>query len=386
MSRSPGINLGSDDPMQVTLSYDGTGALTETVTDTVTHATFTHAYALNLAQFLGTGVAYAGFTGATGGESAVQDIVRWTGSFHSGWDITATDTVTSISGAARVTVIAAPASQFVVTTDAANPDVAGTAFDVSVVATDPYGNTDTQYQGTVTFSSADPYGASLPANYSFRASDQGVATFAGVTALYTAGLWDVTATDTVSGITGAALVSVQAAPAVALQVVAPAGAASGVAFDVTVIAVDPYGNTDTNYQGTVTFSTSDPDPGMVLPANYTFQASDAGMATFAGGVTLITPGDQTLTATDTQSGITGTSTVTVTAGGTAPGADRFGVKLAAALRESPAAPAAGSSPFRAEPIGGTVSRAALIDHVWSDPADLLLTGPWMDGLVWNERW
>jgi hypothetical protein len=45
--------------------------------------------------------------------------------------------------------------------------------------------------------------------------------------LYTAGTWDVTATDTSSGITTAAFVNVQAVPAVALQVVAPASATSG---------------------------------------------------------------------------------------------------------------------------------------------------------------
>jgi hypothetical protein len=138
-----------------------------------------------------------------------------------------------------------------------------------------------------------------------------VATFAGVTALYTAGTWDVTATDTGSGITGAALVTVQAAPAVAFQIVTTASAASGVPFDVTVIAVDAYGNTDTHYAGTIHFTTSDADPGVVLPADYAFQPTDGGMMTFPGGVTLLTAGGQTLTATDTASGITGTATVTV---------------------------------------------------------------------------
>jgi hypothetical protein len=77
-----------------------------------------------------------------------------------------------------------------------------------------------------------------------------------------------------------------------------AGAALGVPFDVTVSAVDAYGNIDTNYQGTVTFSTSDADRGVVLPADYTFQPSDQGSVTFAGGVTLMTPGYQALTVTD----------------------------------------------------------------------------------------
>ena len=75
--------------------------------------------------------------------------------------------------------------------------------------------------------------------------------------------------------------------------------------------MDPYGNTAVNYQGTVTFSTSDTDAGVVLPADDTFTAADAGVHTFSGAVTLITPGDQTITATDTASGITRTATVTV---------------------------------------------------------------------------
>jgi streptogramin lyase len=303
------------------------------------------------------------------------------------WDVTATDTQSSITGSANVNVIAAAASQFVVSTDTANPDIAGTVFDVTVVATDPYGNTDTHYQGTVTFSSADPYGATLPPNYTFQASDQGVATFSGVTALYTAGTWDVTATDTQSGITGAARVSVQAAPAVALQVVAPAGATSGVAFDVTVIAEDLYGNTDMNYTGTIHFTTSDMDPGVMLPPDYAFQASDAGMVTFAAGVTLITLGDQSLTATDTTSGITGTATVTVTSGA-AYGTGGFGANPAlwqqpqsSAVPAGPTSPSATSrdeesAPVRAQLVGAAAHRAVLIDHVWSDPADLLLDGLW----------
>jgi hypothetical protein len=111
---------------------------------------------------------------------------------------------------------------------------------------------------------------------------------------------------------------------------------------VTVIAVDPYGNTDMNYTGTIHFTTSDMDPGVVLPPDYTFQASDAGMATFPGGVTLITPGVQTLTATDTVSGITGSATVTLTAGpdigrGTFPGAISAAVAPAEDPRVAPAA-------------------------------------------------
>jgi hypothetical protein len=222
--------------------------------------------------------------------------------------VTGTDPATSITGNTSFTVAAAAADHFAVS--APSGATAGAPFGVTLTVQDAYGNTVPGYTGTVHFTSADPHGASLPADYTFQPGDQGVATFSGVT-LYTAGTWDVTATDTSTGISGAALVPVQAAPAVAFQVVAPANAAAGMPFDLTVMAVDAYGNIDTQYTGTVTFSTSDGDPGVVLPPAYTFQASDQGQATFAGGFTLITPGSQTLMVTDPLSGISGSITVTV---------------------------------------------------------------------------
>jgi hypothetical protein len=64
----------------------------------------------------------------------------------------------------------------------------------------------------------------------------------------------------------------------------------------------------------VTFSTTDPDSGVVLPADYTFTTDvggDNGVHSFSGAVTLVTAGDQTLTLTDTVSGIAGSATITV---------------------------------------------------------------------------
>jgi hypothetical protein len=99
--------------------------------------------------------------------------------------------------------------------------------------------------------------------------------------------------------------------AVYFALAAPTNAPPGAPFDLTLTALDPYGTTAVNYQGTVTFSTSDTDSGIVLPADYTFTAADAGVHTFTGGVTLNTLGDQTITATDTASGMTRIVTVTV---------------------------------------------------------------------------
>jgi streptogramin lyase len=188
----------------------------------------------------------------------------------------------------------------------------GAPFDLTVTVQDAFNNTVTGYTGTAHFTSADPYGATLPADYQFTASDAGVHTFPAGATLYTAGSWNVTAADTASGIQGSALVNVMAAPAVSFAIAAPSTIPSGTPFDVTVTALDPYGNRDTNYTGTVTWTTTDPDAGVVLPPAYTFQSSDAGQVTFPGGVTLITSGNQTITATDTVSGITGSALVTVT--------------------------------------------------------------------------
>ncbi|HLY13451.1 MAG TPA: Ig-like domain-containing protein [Candidatus Limnocylindrales bacterium] len=73
------------------------------------------------------------------------------------------------------------------------------------------------------------------------------------------------------------------------------------------------GITDPLYAGTVTFSSSDSNPGASLPADYTFTVDDAGTHTF--DLTLATAGLQSVTATDTgDSSITGSADTTVSAG------------------------------------------------------------------------
>jgi hypothetical protein len=226
---------------------------------------------------------------------------------------TADDTLDGVSRGVRV--VAAPLDHYAVTTTATNPDVAGTAFDVTVTAQDSYGNTATDYRGTVHFTSTDPYSAALPVDYSFTAGDAGSHTFPLGATLYTAGTRFLIAYDSgASTINGLAEVTVIAAPAVAFQVRAPASATAGTAFDFTVTAVDPYGNTDGNYTGTVAFSAMDP-AGTFTPSGYTFQAGDMGTAVFPSGATLNTAGSTwDVTATDTGSGITGSAYVTVSAG------------------------------------------------------------------------
>jgi hypothetical protein len=92
---------------------------------------------------------------------------------------------------------------------------------------------------------------------------------------------------------------------------APDTVTAGTPFDVTVTAVDAFGQVAVGYTGTVTFSTTDPDPGVVLPADYNFLAGDQGSHTFSGGCTLITPGSWTLSATDAAGRFSGSVSVTV---------------------------------------------------------------------------
>jgi hypothetical protein len=112
--------------------------------------------------------------------------------------------------------------------------------------------------------------------------------------------------------TGGVNIGAYQASASAFVVTAPGTVASGTPFDGTVQAVDVFGQVAFGYRGTVTFSVTDPDPAVVLPADYTFTADDQGTHTFTGGFTLVTPGDQTLTVADLANGLSQDGTLTVT--------------------------------------------------------------------------
>src|SRR5207245_2727568 len=138
----------------------------------------------------------------------------------------------------------------------------------------------------------------LPANYTFVSGDSGVHTFSAT--LKTSSTRSITVTDTVTtSITGTQS-GIQVIPA-AVNSLAVAGYASpttaGAAHNFTVTAKDAFGNTATNYAGTVAFSSTDAQA--TLPANYTFVSGDGGVHTFSA--TLKTAGTQSITATDTVS-------------------------------------------------------------------------------------
>ena len=74
---SSGLSLHSGNPLNVALAYNGT-TLRMTITDSKTKASFSKSWTIDIPSTVGGSTAYVGFTGATGGLSATQDVVSWT--------------------------------------------------------------------------------------------------------------------------------------------------------------------------------------------------------------------------------------------------------------------------------------------------------------------
>lgn len=95
-----------------------------------------------------------------------------------------------------------------------------------------------------------------------------------------------------------------------LQVSAPATVVSNVPFNVTVTALYK-GQRDTIINGPIHFTTT--DPAVLWPTLYVFTAADQGQHTFTG-LTLATPGNQTVTVSDYDATpIAGSANIMVTA-------------------------------------------------------------------------
>jgi len=235
------------------------------------------------------------FTFATSGPLFIPGTATCTATFGNSnfspaLSATQTFTITMLQATATHFAVAAPA------TATAGMQLGG---GFTVTAQDAANNTVTTYGGTVQFTSSDGL-AVLPANSTLT---NGVGMFNNAI-LKSSGNQTITATDTVqSGITGtSATIVVDPAAATHFRVNAPGSANAGVQFGFAVTALDPYGNTDTNYAGTVHFTST--DGAAVLPAD---SGLTFGIGSFNATLNT-TPGPWTITATDTNdSSITGTS-------------------------------------------------------------------------------
>ena len=228
------------------------------------------------------------FTAADQGKHTFQVTFKTTGA----QSVSVTDTAnSSLNASANISVTSS--AQLVVISGLGQSATAGTAQNVTNTLTDAFGNVITGYVGTVHFTSTDSQ-ASLPADYTFTAADQGKHTFQ--VTFKTTGAQSVSVTDTVNNnLKASANVSVTSSA----QLVAISGlgqsATAGSAQSVTVTLTDSFGNVITGYVGTVHFTSTDGQA--LLPADYTFTAADQGKHTFQ--VTFKTAGSQSLSVTDT---------------------------------------------------------------------------------------
>jgi hypothetical protein len=269
----------------------------------------------------------------TAADNGVHTFAATLKSAASGLEIRATDTVkASATGyESGITVNPAALSQLGVIVSDGKSVPPGTPFIVWVSAQDSYKNTITGYTGTIHITSSDP-AAVLPGDFTFTAADQGIRGF--YATLNTLGTQTITATDTVTpSITGSVAVTV--GPSTLFVAGFPSPTTAGVAGAFTITVKNTDGTTAYYYTGTVHFTSSDAQA--VLPADYTFIASDAGVHTFSA--TLKTAGTQSLTVTDsTTASLTGTDAgITVKPGAaslfliTAPSSVSAGVPLSLTL-------------------------------------------------------
>jgi hypothetical protein len=228
-------------------------------------------------------------------------------------------------------------------TAASTPQIAGTAFNITVTALDASNVLVGNYAGTVHFASTDTQ-AVLPADSPLT---NGTGTFSVIlkTAISQSPGQSIAVIDTAGQLTAGTINSivVNAASASQLSVTGPATANAGAATNFTVTAQDQFGNNATTYSGTLRFTSSDAQA--ILPANAKLTM---GAGTFS--VTLNTVGSQTTTATDVATpSITGTANITIPP---------------VSVMVSPPAPTVflGATQTFSANVGGTINTAA----TWTD--------------------
>ena len=95
------------------------------------------------------------------------------------------------------------------------------------------------------------------------------------------------------------------------RIAAPGTVTAGRPFAIIVSATGQNNTTDAMYGGTIRFSSSDSDPAVQLPPDYTFLPADNGMHTFTGLVLKTVNTGTILTVTATGGGLTGQATIKV---------------------------------------------------------------------------
>ena len=165
------------------------------------------------------------------------------------------------------------ASRFKVT--APSVVAAAVGFNITVAATDVYGNIDPNYTGTVILSSSDAAAVLPGGNIVFVSGDHGQKTIAGIV-LYTAGNNQaISANDVVAALSGARMgITVTVGGVTHFQVTTPTTLDAGSLFATRIAALDDANNVVTGYSGTVLLSTNNNQA--TLPSSVTLAPADGG--------------------------------------------------------------------------------------------------------------
>ena len=227
------------------------------------------------------------FTSADRGQKTVQVTFRTAGLhvLKATDDNGATDTDFTVVAPAAATLLAldgVPAAK-----------AAGDTFAVTVTARDAFGNTATGYRGTVQFSSSDA-AAVLPADSAFGAADNGRKSFA--LSFRTQGAQTITVRDAAAtglAVTSAAI-AVPSGAAARIQLALSGSFKADDPHTLTARVRDAFGNSVTDFAGTISFASSD----LAAPSipNAVLTGSEGGMAT-VGNVRFYTAGLQSIVAT-----------------------------------------------------------------------------------------
>lgn len=185
---------------------------------------------------------------------------------------------------------------------------------VTVTAYDQYDTVYEDHVGEITFSTNASGTYELPDDYTFIPADNGVKVFPNSVMFDEPGVVNVTVEDTSDSTKRGSQENIQIENLVAFEMIilGPSTVMENETFDVTVSVYHQYGEVFEEYDGTVTFDTSDTSPYVALPDDHPFGPGDAGSYVFAG-LALSEIGSQTVTVTDTGDGsLTDTLSIEVT--------------------------------------------------------------------------
>lgn len=236
-------------------------------------------------------LAYVYFTAADAGVKTIPVTLYTVGSQA----VTISDYANPAVTVTQTGINVTPAAAASLSVTALQGTVAGVAQNFTVTVRDAYGNLATNYRGTLNFTSGDKL-AALPAAYTFTAADAGAHTFS--LTFKSASGQDLTVTDSLNPAITSYQRDIVITPAAmaGFNLRAQSNVTAGVAFNITVQAVDAYGNIITGYTGKIHF-TGASGGGNLLPADYTFTAADAGVHVFS--ITFTSTGTQSIGVQDT---------------------------------------------------------------------------------------